>query len=31
MTKTQMLTPGGGGDHIADLHLFLGDDDAVNE
>jgi hypothetical protein len=31
MTKTQMLTARGGGDHIADLHLLIGHDDAINQ
>lgn len=31
MTKTQMLTARGGGDHIADLHLLVGHDDAINQ
>jgi hypothetical protein len=31
MTKTQMLTGRGGGDHIADLHLLVGHDDAINQ
>ena len=31
MTKTDLLGAWGGGDHIADLHLFFGDYDAVNE
>ncbi len=31
MTKTKMLTGRGGGDHIADLHLLVGHDDAINQ
>jgi hypothetical protein len=31
MTKTQMLTAGRGGDHIADLHLLSGHDDSIDE
>ncbi len=31
MTKTHLLTGAGGGDHIADLHLFVGHDDSVDQ
>jgi hypothetical protein len=31
MTKTNLLTPGREGDHIADLHLFSRDHDTVNK
>jgi hypothetical protein len=31
MTKTHVLTRGGGRDHRANLHIGVGDDDAVNE
>jgi hypothetical protein len=31
MTKADMFTPGGGGDHIADLHLLFRHDDAIDE
>src|SRR5215831_16747304 len=31
MTKADVLAPGTGGDHIADLHLLVGDHDAVDE
>src|SRR5207253_2214610 len=31
MTKTKMLTGRGGGDHITDLHLLVGHDDAINQ
>ncbi len=31
MTKTDVLTPGGGGDHIADLHLLCRHDDPIDE
>src|SRR5215472_16793161 len=31
MTKTHLLTVAGGGDHIADLHLFVGHNDAVDQ
>src|SRR6266700_7486189 len=31
MTKANMLTTGGGGDHIADLHLLFRHDDPINE
>lgn len=30
MTKTSLLTLGGGGNHIADFHLIIRDDHAVN-
>jgi hypothetical protein len=31
MTKKQVLARGGSGDHIADLHLLIGHNDAINE
>jgi hypothetical protein len=31
MTKTHVLTRGRGGDHRANLHIRVGDDDTVNE
>ncbi|GHO73956.1 hypothetical protein KSD_17270 [Ktedonobacter sp. SOSP1-85] len=31
MTKTNPLTLGGEGDHVADLHLFPGDHDTINK
>jgi hypothetical protein len=31
MTKTHLLTVAGGGDHVADLHLFVGHDNAVDQ
>jgi len=31
MTKMYLLTVAGGGDHIADLHLFVGHDNAVDQ
>ena len=31
MTKTKVFTAGGGGDHVTDLHLLVGDDDTINE
>jgi hypothetical protein len=31
MTKTNLLTPLGGGDHVADLHLVSSDDNAINK
>ncbi len=31
MTKTNLFTALGGGDHVADLHLFVTDDDTVNQ
>src|SRR5205085_3777481 len=31
MTKTHLFTVAGGGDHIADLHLFVGHDDSVDQ
>src|SRR5205085_10455724 len=31
MTKTDLFTPGGGGDHIADLHLIFCHDDTIHE
>src|SRR5216683_4837499 len=30
MTKMYLLTVAGGGDHIADLHLFVGHDDSID-
>jgi hypothetical protein len=31
MTKTQVLAGRGGGDHVTDLHLLAGDDNAINQ
>ncbi len=31
MTKTNLLRARGGGDHVADLHLVVCDDDAINQ
>lgn len=31
MTKTNLFTPRGGGDHIADLNLFSRDDNPINQ
>src|SRR6266699_1197807 len=31
MTKANVLTAGGGGDHVADLHLLFGDNDTINK
>ncbi len=31
MTKTDVLTAATGGDHVPDLHLVAGDDDAIDE
>jgi hypothetical protein len=31
LTKTHLFTPGGGGDHIADLHLIFCHDDTIHQ